>query len=165
MIARESGFSLLETMVALSIWLAALLALASMQARSLHHAREAELRARIDMAVSNLASAIEARPEAHWIHYLESGYDDHLSAPDCAVGCDPAQQAAADLSRFKQALRASGNPAERARAAVCRGDVKNKPTLHAPGCGGSGPLAIRVAWRSRQGRGWQEHADVWPLQP
>ncbi|POZ62214.1 hypothetical protein C2I19_09615 [Chromobacterium alticapitis] len=152
-------------MVALAVWLTALLALAGAQGRSLQHAREAELRGRIDAAVENLASAIQARPDSHWVHYVEAGYADHASPQDCPAQCDPAQRAAADLSRFKQSLRRSGGMAERISGAVCRGDVKKLPTAASPGCGGSGPLAIRVAWRSRQGRGWQEHADVWPLLP
>ncbi|OHX21276.1 prepilin-type N-terminal cleavage/methylation domain-containing protein [Chromobacterium sphagni] len=162
---RQAGFSLLETMVALVIWMVALLALAGMQARSLQHARDAELRGRIDDAVGDLASAIQARPESHWLHYLESGYHDHLTAGDCAGQCSSAQLAAADLGRFKRALRSGSSRMEQVRAVVCRGDGRVMPSAASSGCGASGELAIRVAWRSRNGKEWQEHAGVWPLQP
>ena len=162
---RQRGFGLLETMVALLAWMLAALALAGMQARSLQHVRDAELRGRIDDAVADLASAIQARPDSLWPHYLESGYDDHLAGGECAGWCAAAQLAAADLSRFKRALRAGSSRAEQVRAVVCRGDGGVMPTLARPGCGARGELAIRVAWRSRNGRQWQEHAGVWPLQP
>lgn len=165
MLAPERGFSLLETMVALAIWLVALLALAGVQARVLQDAREAALRSHIDAAVENLAQAIQARPESHWVHYLETAYDDHAASPDCPLQCDPARQAEADLSRFKQALRNRFSMAEQARGVVCRGDVKTLPTQAKPGCGATGPVSIRVVWRSRHGRSWQEHADVWLLRP
>lgn len=162
--APERGFSLVEALVALLIWMMAVLAFSGVQARALLHAREAELGSRIGDAAANLSSAILASPENLWPLYLEQGYDDHLAGGACEAGCSAQQLADANLVRFKRELRQAGR-SEQARGVVCRGDSRIRPTRDRPGCDGKGELAIRVAWRARLDGGWQEHAGVWPLRP
>ncbi|AXE29387.1 hypothetical protein DK842_05410 [Chromobacterium phragmitis] len=164
MIAGERGFSLVEAQVALLIWALAVLALVSVQAKSLSQARDSEFGGRVGDAVAALASAIQASPESVWPHYLEGGYDDHMSGGDCLTACSAQQLADAALFRFKRALQAEGRSV-RARGIVCRGDSKVRPTLANAGCDGKGEWAVRVAWRARLGGKWLEHAGVWPLRP
>ncbi|MCD5327600.1 prepilin-type N-terminal cleavage/methylation domain-containing protein [Chromobacterium piscinae] len=162
--APERGFSLVEALVALLIWMVAVLALSGVQARALLHARETELSSRIGDAAANLSSAILASPESLWPLYLEQGYDDHRAGGACAASCSAQQLADANLARFKRELGQAGR-SEQARGVVCRGDSRVRPTLGKPGCDGKGELAIRVAWRTRLDGGWREHAGVWPLRP
>ncbi|MBP4044594.1 hypothetical protein [Chromobacterium violaceum] len=162
--APERGFSLVEALVALLIWMMAVLAFSGVQARALLHAREAELEGRIADAAGNLANAILASPDKLWPLYLEQGYDDHSAGGDCVAGCSAQQLADANLARFKRELRLAGR-SEQARGVVCRGDSRVRPTLDKPGCDGKGELAIRVAWRSRLDGKWREQAGVWPLRP
>ncbi|AUH49475.1 hypothetical protein CXB49_00780 [Chromobacterium sp. ATCC 53434] len=155
---------MVEALLALTIWAVAMLALAGVQGRMLLQARDAEAQDRIEEAVSNLANAMRSGPEAWLPHYLESVDGDHPAAADCVSGCSAQQFAAAGLARFKRELRDIGQGAG-ARGVVCRAESRTRPRRDALACDGRGPLAIRVAWRSRRGGVWREHAGVWPLQP
>ncbi|WP_434632628.1 type IV pilus modification PilV family protein [Chromobacterium sp. CV08] len=165
MAASERGFGMVEALLALTIWAVAMLALAGVQGRMLLEARDAEAQDRIEEAVSNLAQAMHSGPEAWLPHYLEGAYDDDgRPAADCVADCSAEQFAAAGLARFRRELREIGRGV-RASGVVCRADRRTRPRQGAPACDGRGPLAIRVAWRSRRGGAWREHAGVWPLQP
>ncbi|MDF0606151.1 type IV pilus modification protein PilV [Neisseriaceae bacterium TC5R-5] len=164
------GSSLLETLLALLILMIGMLALAKTQANSLLHARDAQIRAEVHNAVEALAEAMLANQTAI-SRYISSSYTPTLATPDCEVGqsCDALQQAQADLQHFQQALQQIAGNAEQLRGVVCRAPDNAMPTLNAAGCQASGPLSIRVVWRSRgqidrsRPDSWQEYAYVQPL--
>ncbi|UTH75316.1 hypothetical protein [Chromobacterium sp. IIBBL 290-4] len=164
--AQQQGHSLIEALLALAIWMLGMSGLFSLQAKTLQQSRDIEQLAAIEQAASELIAMAQTMPAQEWKHFQESGYDDHLDgAATCLSGCSAQQRAAFQLWRFKQSLRSGRGAQEAIRAAVCRSDGKQAPSLASDGCGGSGPLGIRVAWRSRNGKAWHEQSRVWPLSP
>ncbi|OWY37405.1 hypothetical protein CEK28_17140 [Xenophilus sp. AP218F] len=154
--SRAAGFSLLETMLALALWLATLAAVSSLHGRALLDGREAWLRARMERAAADLHLAMQTGSEP-WRRY---------EALRLAGGGGTSPEAARHWARFAAELQAAARPAQDVQARVCRGAASAAPRRDQLGCAAQGAWAIRIAWRSRQWQapgGWREQGLLWPL--
>jgi len=114
------GFTLLEVMVAMFVLGFGLLALELVQLKTYTAAREAEYQTVVALHAESLAEAIRANPK-------------HV---------------ADELAQFKTSLAAAFPHPSDVAATICPSSDLGQPlqlnNLH---CEGSGPLAIKVAWR------------------
>lgn len=127
---KESGFTLIEALIALLIVMIGLLGVAGMQALAIHNSTQAHIRSLASLDAHGLASIMRSN-HAYWsdataapspVSITASGVTQNLAAvTDCsATSCTAAQSAAYSLNQWAQALQdlPSGATATITRAAV-----------------------------------------------
>ncbi len=132
---RESGFTLIEALIALLIVMIGLLGVAGMQALAIHNSTQAHIRTLASLDAHSLASTMRAN-RAYWtataiapatVSIAASGGSITItpsslaSSPDCsAATCTAAQSAAYAIGQWAQALNdlPSGSSAKITRLAT-----------------------------------------------
>jgi len=147
---RQSGFSLLELLIALIIFSLGLLAVAGLQTVSKQSNYESIQRTVASQTANGLLEDIRTNG-AGIPTYLGSGDIGGGSrgdepVPNCGVGaeCNPAQKAAFDLWFWEQALDGS---LETAGGANAGGLVLPTLCVAGPAGGGAGIYRVTVVWR------------------
>lgn len=155
---QQSGFSILEALVAIVILSIGVLGVAGMNLMSLRGTQDSTARSVASQLAYEIAEQIRANG-AGLGSYLNGANAVSNAAPatNCATTaatCTPAQQAAFDLSIWARSINA-GTP-ETAKlpggqAAICRDNTPNDGTPAAPSCsnGNFDPITIKIWWNER----------------
>jgi type IV pilus assembly protein PilV len=147
---KQSGFSLLELLIALIVFSVGLLAVAGLQTVSKQSNFESVQRTTASQIATGMLEDIRTNGSSAAIYSgsgsIGGGSRGLLPAPDCAAGadCNPAQKAAFDLWFWEQAL--DGNM-EMTGGAGAGGLVLPTMCVAGPAGGGAGIYAVTVVWR------------------
>jgi type IV pilus assembly protein PilV len=102
---RQSGFTMVETLVALVVLAIGLLGIAALLLTSLQSGRTATYRTQAVNLAADLADRIRMNRTAQADYgTLFADDEDEVAACDTTAGCDDADLAATDLARWKAAL-------------------------------------------------------------
>lgn len=134
---HSSGFTLLETLVALLVLAVGAMGLLSLAGVSTRSQQEALFRIRAVAAFDDLAGRVRANPAGLAAYAGEQAAGDCRSGQSRASACDPAQLAADDLSEWRS----------RHIAILPAGTA----LLNYSNLGGLSSLDVRIGWRSRDG--------------
>jgi type IV pilus assembly protein PilV len=147
---KQSGFSLLELLIALIVFSVGLLAVAGLQTVSKQSNFESVQRTTASQIATGMLEDIRTNGSSATIYTgsgsIGGGSRGLSPAPDCAAGadCNPAQKAAFDLWFWEQAL--DGNM-EMTGGAGAGGLVLPTMCVAGPAGGGAGMYTVTVVWR------------------
>jgi type IV pilus assembly protein PilV len=147
---RQSGFSLLELLIALVVFSVGLLAMAGLQSVSKQANFEAIQRTTAAQVASGLLEDIRTNGDAIGIYAaageMGSGSRGNEPAPNCrgANVCNAAQKAAHDLWFWEQAI--DGTLEDRGGVAA-GGLVLPTMCVNGPAGGGAGMYEVVIVWR------------------
>jgi len=147
---RDLGFSLIEVLIASTIFSLGLAGFTALLLTSIINSTEARRQGMASVAAANLAEQIRLNPVA-LEHYLDP--PEQISKI-CSgnTSCTPVQQADYDF-RLWQLELADSIP--NARGLVCRDETPMDGIEGNSHCDGTGPLVIKIFWK---GRGNQDPA-------
>ena len=163
----QHGFALFEVMVTVFLLAVGVLGLAAVQMKTYSITRDSDYRTNVALHAEGLAEAMRANPTRaldasnvmswSWNHYSESTAvtaSQTAPTPNCRTSeCTQNQLAAYDLYEFHQNLRESFPADNEVFSQVCpTTDFSTLPRPGAMGCAVSGPMTIKVAWRSKATR-------------
>jgi len=146
-----SGFSLLEVLVASTVFSLGLAGLAALLLASILGSAEARREGVATLAAASLSEQIRLNPVA-----LERYLNPPESISRICSGdtqCTPEQQADFDFRLWQLELADS---IQNARGLVCRDETPQDGIDGDSHCGGTGPLVIKIFWN---GRGVDENGD------
>lgn len=161
---NQQGFAMFEVLVTVFILAIGVLGLAAVQMKTFSITRDSDYRTNVALHAEGLAEAMKANPKRSldassvmswsWDHYSESAaVTSSMTAPspDCRSSiCSQDQLAAYDLYEFHRNLRESFPADNVVYSQVCpTTDFSTLPVPGAMGCAASGPIAIKVTWRSK----------------
>lgn len=149
----QSGFSLIEVLVALTILVIGLLGLAGLQLATLRWTTDANQGAAIARLGQELAEKIRARPgQADAFVTAAAGQPAADATCYSASGCSAAAGIASDVAEWR-ALVAAALPG--GVATLCRDASPADGSVAAPACSGgvSDPLVMKFWWVARDSRG------------
>jgi type IV pilus assembly protein PilV len=144
---RQCGDTLLEVMVALLIFSAGLVGLASLQLSTIQQGRETTAYNSGLQLAADLAEQIQANPEA-----LAMGWYANPASADPV--CDPGDNCgllaftATGLAYWKSALN---RRLLKAKSHICRDATLNDGTPESPQCDGLGNYTIKLWWSDLDG--------------
>ncbi len=140
-VGNSSGFSLLEVLIASSVFSLGLAALAALLLTSINGAAEARRDGYAAVAAANLAELIRLNPAA-LNHYLSPP---QTISRICvgANSCSPGQQADYDFRLWQTELAVA---IKRARGLVCHDATPVDGVEGDDRCDGAGPLVIKIFW-------------------
>lgn len=152
---NSAGFSLLEVLVASTVFSVGLAALAALLLTSINGAAQARREGYATIAAANLAELIRLNPVA---------LNRYLSPPEIipkiCMGsdiCSPGQQADFDFRLWQTEL---ADAIKRARGLVCHDSTPMDGVEGDNRCDGAGPLVIKIFWSGPgkgTGRGRNQH--------
>lgn len=160
----QHGFALFEVMVTVFLLAIGILGLAAVQMKTYAITRDSDNRTNIALHAEGLAEAMRANPRRDlnasnvmswsWSHYNEGSAvtgTPTAPTPDCrSADCNQKQLADYDLYEFHKNLRNSFATDNEVYSQVCpTTDFSTLPKPGAMGCAASGPMTIKVAWRSK----------------
>lgn len=141
-LARASGFTLLEVLIAVLVLAIGLLGMAGLQVAGLRNNQSAYYRSQATQLAYDMADRVRANSVG-----LNNGNYNNGAATndDCVINaCDAAQMAGYDLARWTAEL-ATQLPS--GAGVVCIDDTPNDGTAAAPACDNTGTAyAIKVWW-------------------
>ena len=138
---KNSGFSLLEVLIASLIFSFGLAGFANLLLASMAGATEARLEGVATLAAASLSEQLRMNPEA-LDHYLDPpGLVTMIC--DGSTECTPGQQADYDFRLWQIEL---ADRIRNARGLVCRDGTPQDGGEGNAQCDGSGPLVIKIFW-------------------
>lgn len=170
MTSANLGFTLLEVLIATLLLALGMLALNALLLRSYAQIRAVEDRSTVAWLANDLAESMRANPlrtidangntRNDWSHYESTHLPDTPPQHSCSSlassgshpsdGCDAAALALYDLHQFHTRLATRFPRTGDVAAAVCRSaDLSETLQLNNLHCTTSGPLTIKIVWRSR----------------
>ena len=147
--SRSSGFSLLEVLIASTVFSLGLAGLASLLLTSIIGSAQARREGIAGMAAASLAEQIRLNPAG-----LNRYLNPPESIPTICFGenqCTPEQLADYDFRLWQLELADS---IQNARGLVCRDETPHDGDEEDGRCDGSGPLVIKIFWYG------QGHVDI-----
>jgi len=139
----SSGFSLLEVLVACTVFSLGLAGFAAMLLTSIIGSTQARREGIAAMAAASLSEQIRLNPAALNRYLDPPEYISRICTGE--TQCTPEQQADYDL-RFWQLELADSIP--NARGVVCRDETPEDGVEGNSHCDGAGPLVIKIFWNS-----------------
>lgn len=146
------GFSLLEVLVATTVFSLGLAGIAALLLTSIVGSAQARNEGSASLAAASLAEQIRSNP---------AGIDRFLNPPEyvtriCSdnVQCTPQQQADYDFRLWQLELADS---IRNARGLVCRDGTPEDGVEGNSHCDGAGPLVIKIFWEDRGGSEHRQH--------
>lgn len=157
---KQSGFSLIEILVALTILVIGLLGLAGLQFASLRWTADAGQSAAVARLGQELAEKLRARPGA-LDAYLQAANASPVAERACYApgGCAASAGVATDLAEWMETV-AQSLPA--GHATLCRDSSPEDGSVADAACsGGTGdPVVMKFWWTARDARGRATEADA-----
>jgi len=149
---RETGFSLVEVLVAMAIFALGLGAISLMLLASAHGTVEAQNQTTAAMHAASLAQLILLNPAAKG-HYLAPA---PASGGNCLAPevCSGTAWAAANFARWQHGLEQS---LAHATGLVCLDATPEDGSASQPACDGVGPAVVKIFWPEPQNPG--EHGS------
>lgn len=143
-LARQSGVSLIEVLIAMLILSIGLLGMVGLQTTSLRNTQNAYLRTQATIFAEDMADRMRANSQGVGSGGYTAASGTLSSACLTATGCSAGAMARHDLADWQAAL-ANALPSGSGR--VCTDSTPDDGTVAAPACDGSGDqLAIKVWW-------------------
>lgn len=139
--ANCSGFSLIEVLVAGTVFSLGLAGIASLMLTSVIGSGEAHREGIASMAAASLAEQITLNPVALQRYLEPAEYVSRICNADTL--CTPVQQADYDLKLWQLELADSIHSAS---GLVCRDETPNDGNTEDSLCDGTGPLTIKIFW-------------------
>ena len=143
-VRKNSGFSLIEVLVATTVFSLGLAGLAALLLVSVSGSADARREGFVTMAAASLAEQIRLNPNA---------LNQYLNPPDSipmicmgAALCSPQQQANYDFRLWQIEL---ADAVKSARGLVCHDATPMDGIAGDDRCDGSGPLVIKIFWSGR----------------
>lgn len=117
----QSGFTLIEVLIALIVLAVGLLGMASLTVHSMQSNQGAYMRSQASVLAYDIVERMRANHEGA---ITTSTYTaDSATAPTCTNGCTPAQQALLDVSQWRSALQSSMPGAAATITRTANGDL------------------------------------------
>ena len=138
---RSAGFSLLEVLIAGTIFSFGLAGFSGLLLNSMAGASEARAEGTAALAAANLAESLRMNPAA--AHRYMDPPDVISSACSGAAECTPEQLADYDFKLWQIVL---ANSIPNARGLVCRDGTPQDGGEGNAQCDGAGPLVIKIFW-------------------
>lgn len=149
----QSGFSLIEVLVALTILVVGLLGLAGLQLATLRWSADASQTAAVARLGQELAEKLRSHPRQVDAFITAAAARDPASA-SCygAGGCLAAQSIATDLAEWREQV---ANALPGGEATICRDATPADGSTAAPACSGGAtdPVVMKFWWAARDTRG------------
>jgi len=138
---KNSGFSLLEVLVASAVFSLGLAGLAALLLSSINSSADARREGYAAVAAASLAELIRLNPVA-LNRYLNPA---ETISRICMTGdiCSPEQQADFDFRLWQIEL---ADAIKNARGLVCRDSTPTDGAVGSTQCDGAGPLTIKIFW-------------------
>lgn len=148
---KESGFNLIEVMVALVVLSIGLLGLATVQITSLQQNQSAYMRTQATLFAYDITDRMRANIDevSNGSYFAASGALDStcINYSASAAGCSASEMASHDIAEWQAAIAAE-LPGDNASGRVCRSDLAGD-TVGAPDCEGDNsdnPIVVYVWW-------------------